>query len=218
MINKLEVDSIQFEINGKKILSNIYLKCETGSVVGLLGKNGQGKSCLMKIIYGQIHAEKSIRYNNISKTKMFSTPNLLSFVPQFNFLPKRLSVNRVFEDFSQSFSDFQNYFPELKLDIKASLKSLSGGERRLIEIYLLLKSNTQFLMLDEPFTYLSPIQVEKVKHLINSEKINKGIIITDHMYNHILEISDYTYVLFNGQTRLITNLNELETYGYLNIH
>ena len=51
MNHKLEIDSIQFEFNGRKILSDIYLQCETGKITGLLGKNGEGKSCLMNIIY-----------------------------------------------------------------------------------------------------------------------------------------------------------------------
>ncbi|MEN9600092.1 MAG: hypothetical protein RL596_2413, partial [Bacteroidota bacterium] len=59
MTHTLEISSIQLEFDSKKILSNIYLKCETGKITALLGRNGQGKSSLMKIAYGSLPAEKS---------------------------------------------------------------------------------------------------------------------------------------------------------------
>src|ERR1700712_3206955 len=99
MKHKLEIDSIQLELNGKRILSDIYLKCETGNITGLLGRNGQGKSCLMQIIYGNLKCEKSIRFNNVSNYEAFKRPDLLRYLPQFNFIPKGLSLKQIFTDF-----------------------------------------------------------------------------------------------------------------------
>jgi ABC-type sugar transport system ATPase subunit len=66
MTHCLEADSIQLEFNGRRILSDIYLKCETGRITGLLGRNGEGKSCLMQIIYGTLACEKSVRIDGVS--------------------------------------------------------------------------------------------------------------------------------------------------------
>src|ERR1700688_2643167 len=95
----LEADSIQLEFKGRKILSDIYLKCETGKITGLLGRNGQGKSCLMQIIYGSLNSEKSVRVDNLPQKNTSGSANMLLFLPQFNFIPKSLSLQRIFLDF-----------------------------------------------------------------------------------------------------------------------
>lgn len=215
MNHKLEIDSIQFEFNGRKILSDIYLQCETGKITGLLGKNGEGKSCLMNIIYGSLRCEKSVRFDNISTTQAFKQPNLLMYLPQFNFIPKTLSLQRIFQDFGLDYNKFQNTFSEfIIVDKKTSISNLSGGERRLIELYVIVKSATQFVMLDEPFTHLNPLQIEKVKELLKEEKANKGLLITDHMYRHVVDVYDNLYVLTKGKTFFAKNIVDIETLGY----
>lgn len=214
MTHKLEADGIQLHFGNRTILSNIYLKCETGKITGLLGRNGQGKSCLMQIIYGTLKSEKSIRINNVSYPEAFKRSDLLLYLPQFNFIPKSLSLKRVFQDFSLDFGNFKERFPEYSSNYRSSIGSLSGGGQRLIELYVLVKSTSKFVMLDEPFTHISPLQVEKVKNLLLEEKSNKGILITDHIYRQVLDICDNLYVLANGQTHLTNNLTNIETLGY----
>ncbi|MFX5587099.1 hypothetical protein ABTE16_20360, partial [Acinetobacter baumannii] len=86
------------------------------------------------------------------------------------------------------FTKFYRSFHDIKARETSLIGSLSGGERRLIEVYTIAKSTTRFILLDEPFTQLSPLQIEKVKILLHEEKENKGILVTDHMYQHILDI------------------------------
>ncbi len=214
MIHTLEADSIRLQFDGKIILSDIYIKCETGKITGLLGKNSQGKSCLMKIIYGDLICEKSVRFDDISQHKAFKRPDLLLYLPQFNFIPAKLSLKRIFYDFELDYLLFESCFPEFASKHTSVIGSLSGGERRLVELYVIVKSRSQFVMLDEPFTHLNPIQVEKVKKLLCEEKNNKGLLITDHMFRHITEISDDLYVLTNGKTHLTKSEQEIETLGY----
>lgn len=214
MTHKLEADGIQLHFGNRTILSNIYLKCETGKIIGLLGRNGQGKSCLMHIIYGTLKSEKSIRIDNVSYPEAFKRSDLLLYLPQFNFIPKSLSLKRVFQDFNLDFENFIEIFPEYSPNYKSSIGSLSGGRQRLIELYVLVKSTSKFVMLDEPFTHISPLQVEKVKNLLLEEKSNKGILITDHIYTQVLDICDNLYVLANGQTHLTNSLTNIETLGY----
>ncbi len=216
MSHKLEVDSIQLQFGNRTILSNIYLKCETGKITGLLGRNGQGKSCMMEIIYGTLTCEKSVRFDNLALHEPFRRPDLLLYLPQFSFIPKSLSLKRVFQDYALDYTNFAERFPEFASKHHASIGHLSGGGQRLVELYVIVKAESKFAMLDEPFTHLSPIQIEKVKELLLEEKTNKGLLITDHMHRQVLDICDDLYVLTNGKTHLAKNIKDIETLGYAN--
>lgn len=217
MNHYLEADSIQLSFGERKILSGVYIKSETGKITGILGRNGQGKSCLMRIIYGSLKTESSIRFNGKAEFEVYRKPDLLVYLPQFNFIPKSLSLKRIFQDFELEYSIFENIFPEFSDRQKSIIRALSGGERRLIELYVILKSKSRFVMLDEPFTHLNPIQIEKVKELLIEERKNKGLIITDHMYRHILDVSDQLYVMANERTYLTKSLEDIEALGYVRI-
>ena len=95
------------------------------------------------------------------------------------------------------------------------IKELSGGNIRVVETFLILKSNTKFCLLDEPFSYLSPKNVEIFMEILNQEKERKGIILTDHLYQYITEISDDLYVIKDCTSYKIDNMNRLREYGYL---
>ena len=214
MTHTLEADSIQLAFDGRNILSDIYLKCETGCITGLLGRNGQGKSSLMKIIYGSLKCDKSVRFDDSVQYEAFKRPDLLLYLPQCNFIPKSLSLKRIFKDFELDYGVFEKRFPEFVSRYTAAVGSLSGGGHRLVEIYVIAKSKAQFVMLDEPFTHLNPIQIEKVKALLTEEKEQKGLLVTDHMYRHIVDISDHLYVLADGKTHLTKSIADIETLGY----
>jgi lipopolysaccharide export system ATP-binding protein len=218
MIHKLEADSIFLEFGSRKILSDIYLKCETGKITGLLGRNGNGKTCLMNIIYGNLNANsKSIRFDDLTVQAAYKRPDLLLYLPQFNFIPQTLTLKRIFADFDLDFFEFENRFPDFKSKYKSTLKSLSGGNRRLVEVYIVLKAKSKFAMLDEPFSHLSPIMIESIMELMNEEKKNKGLLVTDHMFRNIIEISDHLYVLTGGKTHLTKAVEELEFLGYAKV-
>ena len=219
MINILEVDSVLLEFDSKRILQNVYLKSETDKVTGLLGRNGTGKSCLMKILFGEIiPRDKSIRINGNAILGSNRTPKDLRYLPQKRFIPSSLTVKRIFNDFKLDFEDLIRNFPELEKFYKSKLINLSGGERRIIEIYTILASRTKFCMLDEPFSQIMPIHVNSIKKLILREKENKGIIITDHMFKHIIDICDDLYVINNGKTYLTKSIEDIETLGYARLN
>lgn len=118
MSHKIEADSIQLDFHFRRILSDVYLRCETGKITGLLGRNGQGKSCLMNIIYGSLNAEsRSIRFDNVSISHAFKRPDLLLYLPQFNFIPKSLTLKRTFADFNLLYSEFEMVSPNLNQSI-----------------------------------------------------------------------------------------------------
>lgn len=218
MMHLLEADSIQLEFGMKKVLSNVYLKVQTGKITGLLGRNGAGKTCLMNIVYGSLKAgSKSVRLDGKTIFQAYKIPGVLLYLPQFNFIPLRLKVTRIFDDFELDFSLFEKIFPELSSLYKSSFRGLSGGERRLLEVYLIVKSPSKFILLDEPFSHIMPLHIEKIKEIIKEEKVNKGILLTDHMYHHITDISDSLYILKDGQTYLTKGIEDIEKLGYARI-
>ncbi|HCL06691.1 MAG TPA: ABC transporter ATP-binding protein [Chitinophagaceae bacterium] len=214
MIHTLEADGIQLEFNGRKILSSVYLKLETGKITALLGRNGTGKTCLMNIIYGSMHCEKSVRFDGISQKYPYQRTDLLHYLPQFNFIPQRFSLKKIFNDFELEYGLFQQLFPEFSFKYTTAIGRLSGGERRLVELYVILKSKSQFAMLDELFTHLSPVQIEKVKELLQEEKKDKGLLITDHMYKQVVDSCNDLYVLVNGKIHLTKSIDDIERLGY----
>ena len=216
MIHTLEVDSVILEFDSKRILQDVYMKSETGKITGFLGRNGSGKSCLLKIIYGElVPNDKSVRLNGISVYDAYRNPNEMRYLPQRRFIPGSLTIKRIFEDFQLSFSDFITEFPVFEKYYTTKIKNLSGGERRIVEIYSIIASKTMFCMLDEPFSQVMPVHVEILKKLIQREKQNKGILITDHLYRDIIDICDNLYVLNDGKTHLTKNIEDLERFGYL---
>lgn len=218
MQHKFEIDNILLNFGTRKVLSDIYFKCETGKITGILGRNGQGKTCLMNIIYGNLNpTSKSIRFDNISVFQAFKQPSLLTYLPQFNFIPSSLKLSRIFSDFELDFSEFTNNFPEFEANYKTTIKKISDGQRRLIEVYIIIKSKSQFSMLDEPFLHLSPIQIEKVIEILKIEKSKKGFLITDHRYRYVLNICDDLYILKDGKTYLAKDVVEVERLGYFRV-
>jgi ABC-type branched-subunit amino acid transport system ATPase component len=216
MKKKLECDGIYLEFGLSKILTSIYLKCETGQVVGLLGRNGSGKSCLMNIIFGSMEAQsKSVRINDIPILKPFDR-NTISYLPQNNFIPSFLTIKEALKVSNVPASTIQEVFPELKDVHNLKPSQLSGGLLRMVEVLLILNLPAAFCLLDEPFSGIMPVHVETLKSYIRECKKDKGIIITDHLHRHITSMSDKLYVLANGTTYHINRQEELVELGYLN--
>ena len=211
----LEIDNVELNFNSKRILSGIYLKAETGRVVGILGSNGCGKTSLLNIIFGNIQPKyKLVRIDKKPVLKPLYLTKLVKYLPQHTFLPN-LKLPSIFKLFHVDWEDFILHFPAFSKYKKTKINRLSVGEQRIVEIYLILKSNSEIVLLDEPFSHISPLQIEKIKQLISIEKLEKIIIITDHLYSHIIETSDEIYLLKNGCSKKIDKLNELEDYRYL---
>lgn len=216
MRNLLEIDSVQLNFGDRKILSNIYIQSTTGKITGILGRNGCGKSCLLKLIFGEISTnEKSVRINGDMLLEDYRNPADIRMLSQFNCLPKHLKVRQAFNYFDVNFDEFCNTFNEFLAWSHFKIKELSGGNNRMIEIFLILKSNTKFCLLDEPFSHLSPKNAEIFMELLKKEKEKKGIIVTDHLYQYITKMSDDLYLIKDCASYKIDNVDKLKDYGYL---
>lgn len=210
----LEIDSVECSFGVRRILSGVYLSVETGCVTALLGRNGSGKSCLMKILSGSLRADfRSMRIDG--KWHERFTCEQVRYLPQHSFIPGRLTLHRVLRDFAVQRDELLDRFPLFARLGDAKISTLSGGERRLLECCLILQSPAQFILLDEPFSQIAPLHVEILKTMILEEKQRKGILLTDHLYRHVTDIADRLYVLANGQSYLLSDERELIRFGYL---
>lgn len=211
----LEADGIRFEINNHILLSSVYVKCETQKITGLFGRNGAGKSCLLNIIYGTLDTmDKSIRIDGSLIKKPHVHPEIIRYLPQFHFIPGNMCLKQILKDFEINKEDFLSDFPEFDGKINQRVAGLSGGEKRLVEVYTIVKANSNFVLLDEPFSYLMPLHIEKLKEIIIVEKANKGFLITDHLYKSYIKLCDSFYVLKDGKTNLANGIEDIENYGY----
>mgnify|MGYP001228262650 CR=1 FL=1 len=212
---RMEISGVRLQFGERLILSDVYLKIEPGEVVGLLGRNGCGKSSLMKGVYGTLSCEKSVSINDTSFHEVYKHPRLVRYLPQHGFIPKWLTLSRVFHDFDVELPPFMKLFPEFQGREKSIIRHLSGGMYRMVELYVILKSDTRFVFLDEPFTHISPIQIQTIKSLIHDERGRKGILITDHLHSHIHDCCASVYLLQEGKTSIINEKKELTKLGYL---
>ncbi len=197
------------------ILSDVYMKIETGDTVGLLGRNGCGKTCLMRGVYGTLECEKSVIIDNISVYEAYKKPGLIRYLPQHHFIPKHLTLKRVFRDFAVDFERFTELFPVFQLRENTKIGHLSGGMHRLAELYVIIKSDTKFVLLDEPFTHIGPVQIETIQSVIGEERPRKGFLITDHLFKRIQESCNRVYLLSNGKTHTVENDGDLKKLGYI---
>jgi ABC-type multidrug transport system ATPase subunit len=211
-----ELDNVELYFKNKRILNGIYLKAETGKVTAILGRNGCGKSSLLNIAFGNLKPKYMlIRLDNNPLLKPLYQTGLVKYLPQYNFIPAGMKLSRVCKLFNIDWTLFVAHF-EVFVDYENSkFKILSGGEKRIFETYIILKTESQMVILDEPFSHLSPLHIESVKQLISEVKKDKAIIISDHMYQHIIDSSDTIYLLQNGTTKKVEKLTELEDYKYL---
>jgi ABC-type multidrug transport system ATPase subunit len=216
MKNILEYDSLELSFDDKKILTGIYMKCETGQVVGLLGRNGCGKSSLMKVVFGSLHPHhKSVRINGKPLGNNYLNRKLISYLPQENLIPRFVTIGQALKLFEIDPASLIEVFPQVDEFRDLHPDQVSGGTLRLIETLIILNSPARFCILDEPFSGLMPLNIEKLIAVINHAKTTKGIIITDHMHRHVTSVADCLYVLANGKTYPVKNKAQLVDLGYL---
>ncbi len=212
-----EIDNVELNFSHENLLKGIYLKAETGKITGILGANGCGKSSLLNILFGSMSPDrKLIRIDGKAYLKPLFSYNLVKYLPQHSFLPTHLKMRTIFELFNISWEAFTADFDGFSEYENYTVKEVSGGERRLTEAYLVVKSKAELILLDEPFTHLAPVYIEKFTEILKAEAATKAVILTDHLYHHIIDLADELYFLTNGCTQLVQDPVELENLKYLN--
>lgn len=209
----LKLENISKSYKGRTVLNSINLKVEEGEIVGLLGPNGAGKTTTFKCLLGFVRPDTGkVLFNDEDITNLpvyERSKKGISFLPQESSIFRDLTVweNLMmfleFQDISKSEREriAQELLEEFGIAYLKNQKAstLSGGERRRLEIARSLIINPSFLLLDEPFAGVDPVSVKEVNSLIKRlVSRNIGVIITDHNVRETLKITDRAYIIAHG--------------------
>src|SRR5690606_12691047 len=144
-------DSIELNFGPKRILSSVYMKCESGKITGLLGINGAGKSCLMKVVFGAMVPEhRSIRVDDRPLSRGYMRRRMIAYLPQDRLIPHWLTVREALKLYGVHRDELCERFPDLCDWLCLKPSALPGGWRRIIETMMVLRSPGEFCLLDEP--------------------------------------------------------------------
>jgi len=213
----LHIDSVIKSFGTKQVLTDVFLTCSQGEIIGLLGRNGAGKSTLLKIIFGSLSADqKFVKIGNKIINGLFDNRNLVNYLPQNHFLPNHIKVNTIISLFcNKENASLIKGNDLIKIMLSKRSNQLSGGEKRFLEILLIIHSNARYILIDEPFNGIAPIYKEDIKNLIKEQSKSKGFIITDHDYRNILDITTRIILMHDGGTKEIKHIDELKHWGYI---
>jgi lipopolysaccharide export system ATP-binding protein len=212
--NTLEAKGLVKSYNGKRVVDQIEMTLKREEIVGLLGPNGAGKTTTFYMIIGLTRPNKGSIY--LDGEDITEAPVYVRARKGMNYLAQEPSVFRKLTVEENLFAIMENiHIPsheireramgllsELKIDHLAKQKasSLSGGERRRLEITRALVSNPRFMLLDEPFAGIDPLALNDIKQIIKDLKgRGMGVIISDHNVRETLDICDSAYCINQGR-------------------
>ena len=210
----LTIQNLRKSYKKNIVVKNVSLKIASGQIVGLLGPNGAGKTTTFYMIVGLIAADHGnilLDQKNLTKTPIhIRAKQGISYVPQEPSIFRKMKVSENII----SILELRNLSKhQIKLELESLLKelniqhiknntaiSLSGGERRRVEIARCLANKPKFILLDEPFAGIDPIAVIDIQKIIKQLASNGiGILITDHSVRETLGICDQAYIVNQGE-------------------
>lgn len=223
---RLEAFDLKKTYNGRTVVQGVSLSVAQGEVVGLLGPNGAGKTTSFYMMVGLVKADEGkICLNNLEITDdpiHIRALNGIGYLPQEASIFRDLSVEEniyaVCENRDLSRPERVSLMNELIQDLnlnhvrESKGGSLSGGERRRVEIARTLALGPKFVLLDEPFAGVDPLAVGDIQQLIHGLKVrNIGVLITDHNVRETLGIVDRAYIMNSGELLVSGTPEELVT-------
>ncbi|MEE8234610.1 MAG: LPS export ABC transporter ATP-binding protein [Nitrospirales bacterium] len=211
--HRVQAQGLKKSFQGREVVQGVTIEVLTGEVVGLLGPNGAGKTTIFDMVVGlqkPDHGQIFLDREPITHLPMYQRARRgIGYLPQEASIFRGLSVEdnilAVLETLNLSKPEREERLVSLLKELglvtlrKSKAFTLSGGERRRLEITRALATGPRFLLLDEPFTGIDPIALEDIQHIIRSLKQkNIGILITDHNVQETLSITDRAYIINEG--------------------
>jgi lipopolysaccharide export system ATP-binding protein len=209
----LETVNVRKSYKNRTVVSDVNVSVSQGEVVGLLGPNGAGKTTIFYIIVGLTQPDSGfvrLDEHDITDLPMYlRARNGISYLPQepsvFRKLTVEANVMAILETLPLSGKQRRHRLEELLEEFgiahvrKNLADTLSGGERRRVEIARSLVISPKFILLDEPFSGIDPITVLEIQKIIQHLKTKKiGILITDHNVRETLQVTDRAYIINEG--------------------
>jgi lipopolysaccharide export system ATP-binding protein len=213
-MSKLETREISKSYRGRKVVDDVTLSVDQGEVVGLLGPNGAGKTTSFYMIVGLISPDSGcilVDHEDITPLAMYQRARRgISYLPQEASVFRKLTVEENLMAILETVpmrnqerrESMERLIEQLGLDKvrRSQGYMLSGGERRRVEIARSLVINPSFLLLDEPFSGIDPIQVLELQRIIfELKRSGIGILVTDHNVRETLMVTDRAYIINNGR-------------------
>lgn len=211
----LQAANLQKSYGGRKVVDNVSFFVNAGEVVGLLGRNGAGKTTSFDMVLGLVKPEHGeIHLENIDLTKLpihVRSRHGIGYLPQEASVFRKLSVadnlrlilelnGKSRREQKARIAELLEQFGLAHLEHVIAVQ-LSGGERRRLEIARCLATEPRFMLLDEPFTGIDPISIADIQGLIRrlKDEWGIGVLITDHNPRATLHITDRAYLIDHGQ-------------------
>jgi lipopolysaccharide export system ATP-binding protein len=213
-VSKLETSEISKAYRGRRVVDDVTVHLQQGEVVGLLGQNGAGKTTTFYMIVGLITPDSGrilLDEKDITGLPMYQRARRgISYLPQEASVFRKLTVEEnllaILETLSLSARERRERMELLieQMGLEKVRRSrgymLSGGERRRVEIARSLVISPKFLLLDEPFSGIDPIQVLELQRIIfDLKRAGIGILVTDHNVRETLSVTDRAYIINNGR-------------------
>ncbi len=223
-MSQLRTDTLKKRYKSRVVVKDVSLEVSSGEVVGLLGPNGAGKTTCFYMIVGLVAVDGGrifVDGRDISRMPMHRRARLgLSYLPQeasvFRKLTVEENIRAVLELQGLPEAEILERLAQLLRDLsithlhQATALSLSGGERRRVEIARALATQPSFILLDEPFAGIDPIAVLDIQRIIRFLKERSiGILITDHNVRETLGICDRAYIINDGSVLASGNPDEI---------
>lgn len=220
----LKAQNLSKQIKKTRIVNDISLEVKTSEVVGLLGPNGAGKTTTFYMICGLLVPSSGkvfLNDNNITTLPLHKRSNLgIGYLPQESSIFKDLSVEenlsfaaevniKDHKERERRIEEMLEAFNIAAIRVRKGV-SLSGGERRRVEIARALIKSPKFILLDEPFAGVDPIAVIDIQRIIEKlVELNIGVLITDHNVRETLSVCDRAYVIKSGSLLASGNSDEI---------
>ena len=220
----IKVDNLVKVYKGRRVVDGVSMDVSTGEVVGLLGPNGAGKTTSFYMIVGLIRPRSGHVYldeEDITKLPMYVRARKgIGYLPQEASVFKKLTVREniliVWErkgftkkQMEEKLDDLLEEFSITHI-VDQPAYTLSGGERRRVELARAIATNPSFLLLDEPFTGVDPIAVADIQDIVaHLKERGIGILITDHSVRETLSITDRAYIIRDGKILIAGSAQEV---------
>ena len=210
----LEIKNVSKSFDKKEILKDINLTISRGKIVGLLGKNGVGKTTLIKLINDLLtptSGEILVKGNKIG----VESKKVISYLPERTYLNKQMKVSEVINYFKDFYQDFdcdkaENLLKDLDLDINQKLSKMSKGMQEKLQLVLVMSRNADLYILDEPLGGVDPATRDYILDTILSNfNENASVIISTHLISDIERILDEVVFIDKGEIVLQSDADKL---------
>jgi len=213
-MNILELKNVHKSFDKKKIIDDVSFEIKPGKIVGLLGKNGCGKTTILKMINNLLTIDKG-EIKVCGEDVSYKTNSYVSFLPERSYLESGQTVKQVFDFFEDFYKDFdrktaEKLLKDLDLDICASLSKMSKGMKEKIQLIVVMSRKVKLYILDEPLGGVDPTTRDYIlKTILSNFGEDSSLLITTHLVSDVEKILDEVILLDGGKVVVNADADKL---------